>query len=571
MSTRRAAVIAVIALVAGLASEHFLHSWEQPAWIPIFALTVGWVTIGAGLVASVARPHQVAGPRLVLAGFLWFGVQQPDYPVLDWIGFATDSYSELVLLLIGLSFAARWPERREERVVLLLVSGAFVAQTAVRLVARSPEVFGDGVVDAQAWFPMIAWADIVHCFSMVLAGVFIVRRWFLASNAARRYLGPVLAGGAATAAAGLAHAFYPLGMLGFIPQLPEEPTVALNWAFNVVRILVPIGMLIGILRQRATRAAVAGAMTRLGATSTTLTLQDSLREALGDPGLRVQTWDRSAGGYRDHDGALVVPGSSEPGASVATVDAADGTPLARLVHDPALDDDPGLVAAGVALTRLVVDNARLSEEVTRQLAEVRASRARIVEAGDAERRRIERDLHDGVQQRLVALGLGLRRAATRSTSDPGAGEALERGADEALAVVEDVRELARGIHPAILSEAGLGSALRALADRSPVPVELDLQVDGRGSATAVATAYYVASEALANVAKHAAATTAWLRACDADDTLRVEVEDDGRGGADPAGAGIRGLDDRVSAIGGTFATGERAGGGTVVTAVIPLA
>jgi signal transduction histidine kinase len=256
--------------------------------------------------------------------------------------------------------------------------------------------------------------------------------------------------------------------------------------------------------------------------------------------------------------------------SVASVVAANGTPLAQLVHDPALDDDPGLVDAGVALTRLVVDNARLSDEVNRQLAEVRASRARIIEAGDEERRRIERDLHDGVQQRLVALGLRLRRAAARSSSDPAANEALARGADEALAVVGDVRELARGIHPAVLSEAGLGSALRALADRSPVPVELDLRLRGAGTPTAVSTAYFVASEALANVAKHAHAGTVWLHASD-DDALEVRVEDDGLGGADPDGAGVRGLEDRVAALNGRFGIGPRPAGGTIVSATIPLA
>jgi signal transduction histidine kinase len=380
----------------------------------------------------------------------------------------------------------------------------------------------------------------------------------------------VLAASAATAAAAMAQIFYPLGSLGNVPQLPEDGMVVLSWVFNVVRILVPLGVLVGILRQRATRSAVASAMTRVGSGSPADTLRDALRDALGDPALRVLIWDTGAGAYRDDHGTLTPASPTVPGMAVATVDAANGTPLALLVHDPALGEDPGLVAAGVALARLVVDNARLGEEVNRQLAEVRASRARIIAAGDEERRRIERDLHDGVQQRLVALGLGLRRAAGRNGSDAAASEALTRGADEALAVVEDVRELARGIHPAVLSEAGLGSALRALADRSPVPVELDLRLTGAGSPTAVSTAYYVASEALANVAKHAQARTVWLHASDGD-ALEVRIEDDGRGGADPGGAGVRGLEDRVAALNGRFGIGPRPDGGTIVSASIPLA
>jgi signal transduction histidine kinase len=247
-----------------------------------------------------------------------------------------------------------------------------------------------------------------------------------------------------------------------------------------------------------------------------------------------------------------------------------GRRLAVLVHDPALDEDPGLVSAGVAVTRLAIDNERLGLEISRQLEEVRASRARIVAAGDAERRRIEQDLHDGVQQRLVALAIALRRAGGRVESDSEAGQALLRGAAEALVVVEEVRELARGIHPAVLTEAGLKPALQALADRSPVPVERDIDLPTEVNGTAAATAYFVASEALANVAKHAGATTIRLTAGTADGRLAIRIEDDGAGGADPSGSGLRGLADRVAASGGTFTVETGPDGGTRVSTVIPL-
>jgi signal transduction histidine kinase len=245
--------------------------------------------------------------------------------------------------------------------------------------------------------------------------------------------------------------------------------------------------------------------------------------------------------------------------------------LAVLIHDPALDQDPSLVAAGVAVTRLAIDNERLGLELGRQLEEVRASRARIVEAGDAERRRIERDLHDGIQQRLVTLAMALRRAGARPEADSDAALALGRGADEALVVVEEVRELARGIHPAILTEAGLKPALQSLADRSPIPVELEVRLDAGVGDTTAATTYFVASEALANVAKHAAAKTIHLSALTDGNRLTLSVVDDGVGGADPTGSGLRGLADRVAASGGIFTVGPAVGGGTVVSAVVPLA
>ena len=230
-----------------------------------------------------------------------------------------------------------------------------------------------------------------------------------------------------------------------------------------------------------------------------------------------------------------------------------GRRLAVLVHDPALDEDPGLVAAGVAVTRLAIDNERLSLEISRQLEEVRASRARIVEAGDAERRRIERDLHDGVQQRLVALAMALRRAAGETERDRRRVGRCGAGADEALVVVEDVRELARGIHPAVLTEAGLKPALQALADRSPVPVELDIDLRTESTERPPRRpTSWPRKRWPTSPSTRARRRSGWRhgrRRSPAD----VRIDDDGVGGADPTGSGLRGLADRVAASGGTFA------------------
>ena len=216
---------------------------------------------------------------------------------------------------------------------------------------------------------------------------------------------------------------------------------------------------------------------------------------------------------------------------------------------------------------------RLQSELRTRLAELQASRARIVEAGDAERRRLERNLHDGAQQRLVALSLSLRLARSRVRQDPDAADELLGGATTELAhALEELRELARGIHPAVLTERGLEPALETLVHRAPVPVEVESSLDGRLPPSVEAAAFYVVSEALANVAKYAEASSVEVRIGREDGYAVVEVADDGVGGADPSlGSGLRGLADRVEALQGRLEVDSRPGEGTRVRAEIPVA
>jgi signal transduction histidine kinase len=222
-----------------------------------------------------------------------------------------------------------------------------------------------------------------------------------------------------------------------------------------------------------------------------------------------------------------------------------------------LGDFAELVAQAIA-------NAEAREELT-------ASRARIVAAGDAARRQIERNLHDGAQQRLVSLSLSVRLAERRLADDPRAAELLGGISQELADTLQELRELARGIHPAVLTDRGLAAALEALALRAPVPVELLATPAERLPEPVEATAYYIVAEALTNVAKYAGATAAAVSVARSDGRLVVRVQDDGQGGADLAGgSGLRGLDDRAAALGGTFRVESPAGGGTVVTAELPL-
>ena len=571
MSARTAVVIAIAGVAFGLLGEQLGHGFEQVLWIPLADLAVGWAMIGSGLVAAVARPRQPAGRRLVLAGFLWFvgTFQRADPFALGSLAFAAQGYADLLLILIALSFPARWPAGRGERLIVVAATALYLASSVARLLGRATDFVGHDVIDQDTALFFVGWLDFARLASIVAAGALVIRRWIGATPAARRVIGPVIAAGAGSALAVAFALYYPLMALGIAPEPDDAIYTPLAWAFNVVRLVVPFGMLLGIVRQRAARSALADAVAAAGETPRSLDLRGTLAGALGDPELRVLEWDDALAVYRDESGDVGTdPPPTLAGRTVTRVGIGD-RPLALLVYDSALDQDPAIVSAAVAVTRLVIENERLSRVSERRLREVEASRARIVEAGDVERLRIERDLHDGIQQRLVALAIHLSRARSSSADPDTAATALQYGADEVLGIVQDVREFASGIHPAVLSEAGLEAAIRGLADRSPVPVELDLELSGRGSPSTHAAAFFVISEALANTTKHADASTAWVRAHDSGDRLEVSVDDDGRGGA-IIGGGLEGLVDRVTALGGTIRVGARAAGGTSVTASLPL-
>ena len=233
---------------------------------------------------------------------------------------------------------------------------------------------------------------------------------------------------------------------------------------------------------------------------------------------------------------------------------------------------PGLVQEVLAAARIAIENERLEAEVRAQLEDLRASRARIVETADAERRRLERDLHDGAQQRLVALSLQLVALERQLADHPGAVKELEEARRELDLSLRELRELARGIHPAIVTDRGLSVALDALVSRATVPVELEVELDARPPEAVEVAVYYVVSESLTNIAKHARASSAHVAVAREEGRLVVEVRDDGIGGAaSESGSGLRGLTDRVEALGGRLRVWSPNGGGTRLRAEIPFA
>jgi signal transduction histidine kinase len=418
-----------------------------------------------------------------------------------------------------------------------------------------------------AVFPNAGIADAVDKGQRTLAGlacvavaVVVAARWKASSRPRRRALLPSVAGSVA--------------LLLFAALLTNDLVTGSRsqvvlWAAIVSLVSVPAAFLVGLLRSRLARGGLADLFRDLKTTGGS-DLQGALAKTLGDPSLVVAYRLPGSLGYADVDGRAVLVPPVAADRSTATVES-DGTELAALVYDASLDDDPELVEAVRAAAGMALENERLQAETQAQLVEVQASRERIVAAGDAERRRLERNLHDGAQQRLVALSLQLRLLQGRVGDDPSAQELVSTASDQLAESLAELRELARGIHPAVLDH-GLAAALDSLASRSPVATTVSYDAAGPLPGPVELAAYFVASEALANVAKYAEATAVTVRVSHAGLRAVIEIADDGIGGADATGgSGLRGLADRVEALDGRLHVVSPPGVGTVVTAELPCA
>jgi signal transduction histidine kinase len=301
-------------------------------------------------------------------------------------------------------------------------------------------------------------------------------------------------------------------------------------------------------------------------------LRDTIRIALADPGAEIALWLPYHSGYVTERGEAVDVPTPEGDVSITRVDRA-GAHLGVVIRDRSARADPGSAAGALRAAAAAFDHARLAAQVMVQVAEVRAARTRILVAGDVERRRVERNLHDGAQQHLVGLSLELGRLRTEATQG-GHTDLVERiagAASQAGAALRELRELARGLHPAILTEQGLVAAIASLAERSLTPVAIRADIDRRYAPLVETTAYYVVAEALTNVAKHAQATKVSVVVAEESGRLRVEVSDDGVGGArSDVESGLAGLEDRIEALGGRLVVVSPPGAGTALVAELPL-
>jgi signal transduction histidine kinase len=524
------------AAVVGVTAEWRLYGWaDSRDWVP--DLLTGWTLIASGLAGWSRRPQSRSGALLVAAGFAWFAPN-----------FAATGVTALGWLSAHALYLHRGPL---VHLVLTYPRGRLVRRLDVTAVAVG--------YAAAAVTPV--WGS--ETATIVLAALLVaaaIRSYARAAGRERRIRLAALQATTLLAAVLAAIALVRLAAPG---QAADAATLH---AYQAALCGLSLGLLVGLFRGSWERAEVADLVVELGETRSG-TLRDELARALGDPSLQVGYWVPESAGFVDSEGRplrLPDPGSER---SMTMVER-DGPPTAVLVHDPAVLGDPGLVEAVSSAARLAAANARLQAEVRARLAEIGASRRRILEAGDEERGRLERRLRDGALRRLDEVAETLRRARG-STAAGGAAERLAKAEIQLARTQEELRRLARGLHSGELSERGLAAALASLAKDVPLPVKLAVSVTGE-SPGAAACAYFVCSEALANVAKYASASNVAVSVRSGTEGIRVEVEDDGIGGADPGrGTGLRGLADRVETLGGTLTVESPPGRGTRLVAVIP--
>jgi len=574
-SPRLLIAIGVAAFVIAVVQLPFLQESDNgdiPPGIWMFlTLFVGWGFVGAGLVAWWGRPANNTGKLMLVTGFLWFvgslqGFEDPwVYSIASVFG-ATFLGAAIHLLLAFPT--GRLATERERRLVIvtyfatsvLLLPGAFFA---------TPDDYGCGDCPENtlliAHEPAVATVSVVivallAVYVLALTGRILMRRW--RDEEAQR---PVLGAGLVLIA--MLSASLIGQIAGFEGAVIEAITLTGLAAFG----LVPYIVLFALARVRFDRGgALSALLARLAETPGPGALRDALASALGDPDLMLAYPLPGSDRYVDARGAdveLPEPGSGR----VVNYVQHDGEWVAAIVHDPARTKDPELAATVGAAAALALANERLQAQLRAKVEELRDSRMRLIEVSLAERRGLERNLHDGAQQRLVSLALSMRMAKNKLRDDPDDAEALLNGAAEELDhALKELRELARGIHPAVLSDRGLPAALESLAGRSPVPVAVAAEPDGRLPEPVEAAAYYVVSEALANVAKYSEASRASVQVARENGHVLVSVSDDGIGGADPGrGTGLRGLADRLRAIEGRLEVESYPGYGTTVKASIP--
>jgi signal transduction histidine kinase len=526
--------------------------------------TLSGVSFAAcGLVAWRRRPDSAVGRLLTFAGW---GVlvapilYQVDSPLTFTIATLVNEMWIIVYVTLILSFVSggRLVSTVDRVLVGMFIAALVVLQFAVMLFLDHEDnlllVRPDaGIANALT---KVQWAVLI----VAALGVAFVTaaRWRSASRPRRRALLPSLAG----SLSGVLFAAW------LTTLLVESPVIPLVWILNTALLTVPAALLWGLLRSRLARGGLADLFRELG-TRRGVSLEAGLAKTLGDPSLVLAYRVPGGRSYIDGSGYPVAPPPPGGDRTAAPIER-DGRDLGMLVYDASLDDDPELVEAVAATAAIALDDARLQAESEGRLAELRASRERIVAAGDAERRRLERNLHDGAQQRLVSVALQLRMAQGRIRADPALAEQLITSATEELSQsLEELRELARGIHPAVLNH-GLRAALTSLASRASVATTVSFESPERLPEPVELAAYFVACEALANVAKYAQATQATVRVSRLDGLVVVEIADDGVGGADESvGTGLQGLADRVAALDGTLRILSPRGRGTVVTAELP--
>jgi signal transduction histidine kinase len=568
-----------LAAGAGNLAVSLLSDVDPPFFFtPFLGLLVGWSFIAGGLIAwsrRADRPERRIGILMVAVGFAWFaaGLTRVELSFVASLGSALSGLWTFLVIYLLLAF----PEGRlKSRLDRLIVAAIFLDTVVLQLIVLlfsptietgEPNAFVVWESQSAAdWIAIVQQALLIAVTVSVL-GVF-AERWQSASPPLRRALAPVYCAGALTLMLIAATLLVTRLAGASLPGAADVGRVMFS-ATLVALAAVPLSFLAGLVRARIARLMVGELLVELRETRAPGALRDALARVLHDPSLEIAYWLPDQESYVGVDGRpaeLPADGSGR----VATVLEHDGRRVAALIHDVSLLDEPELLAAASTAAGIALENERLHADLRARLEELRGSRLRVIEAADAERRRLERNLHDGAQQGLATLAVELAMLAERLKSDPDSRRMLEQAQNELADSLEELRELARGIHPAVLTDHGLAVALDALAERTPFAVRLAVE-PGHGVPERIQVAgYYVVSECLANIAKYAQASEASVAVSRVNDHVVIEVADDGVGGASrDEGSGLRGLMDRVEALGGTLEVSSPVGAGTRVRADIP--
>jgi signal transduction histidine kinase len=502
---------------------------------------------------------------MILAGFITqlSILQWTSQPLLNTVGQLCDLLVAAVWLHVFLAYPTGRVAGRAERVVVII---GYVAAVGLQVVILMLGGFNDlhvlTVVKRQTAAEAVQNVQLLTLSALALIGVGLLWwRWRSLPQWQRRRPAQIVINCFSFSLVMLAAL-----MLAGAFQLPGFEIIRL--ATFAVAGLAPLAFLAGLLDARLAKAGVGDVLVQLRADPTP-DLRELLAQALRDPTLSLIYWLPQYGSWADPDGNSTTLPRPDSGRRVTLVKQ-NGEQIAALVYDATLGEEPELVEAVSAAAGIALENGRLEAELRARLQELHGSRTRVVEAQQHERRRLERNLHDGAQQRLVALALELGMLAEQADSDPATQTRLKRARIEVAESLNELRDLARGLHPAVVSGHGLAVALESLVAVAPLEVQLNTDRLPRLPESLEVAAYYVVSESLTNAAKHAQASRVTVDVGVADSTLIVEIVDDGIGGADSErGTGLRGLADRVEALNGNLRVWSAVGKGTRIRAELP--
>jgi signal transduction histidine kinase len=565
----------------GLNAQGVVRWGEHPNRAPFSVLElmlflgVGLAFVVAGISAWRSRPTRNPGVLLCVTGWLWLasGIRRSSDPLAFTLGVMLTLMYQPPLLQLALSFPSGVLRSRADKVAVKFFFASWLFAPVAGWAFFDPRLHVE-VGESTSRNLLLLWdspaimtavGNAVRIFQIsvgiAIVGVLIAR--LRAGTEAYRsaFLPLWLAVIVKTAAT----VWVSLAVIQVSGTLSGE---ALLWQYPATAI-VPLAVLFGLWRYRFARGTLGDLMVEVGSAAMSDRLLGALRRSVHDPTLTLLRWLPDQASFVDGRGNPQPLPDRSTGRACMVLER-HGTPVGALVFDEALQDQPQLLAAVRSATALALENQQMEQQLRDQLIEVRRSRERIVTAGDSRRRQLERDLHDGAQQRLVAVSMELARAQ-RATDSHEVQSLVEQARTNLSDALDELRELARGVYPPSLRERGLAGSITALAERSAVPVELDLRTCNGLPAHVELAAYFICAEAVTNATKYAKASSVRICIDGNDREMRMEIADNGIGGAQPGpDGGLLGIADRAAALGGTLSIDSPEGKGTMIRAIIPF-